>query len=153
MFPQGWHWPRLSTTGSSTAETTVYVATRDLVGYQLDDVTWAAGYFNGHPELVMRVVDTCPAGRNCIRTQTQDLTYPTIGLTSVSFNSSRHLLSSTLRLDPVVNSRAPVFHEMCHGLGGGFTPPGEASIHEFCNWEWRSLIFDEISRVYHDDPG
>jgi hypothetical protein len=158
MFPQGWHWPR---TGTNTTETVIYVAARyGLASHQLPYVTWAAGYYNSHPELAIRVVDRCPAGINCVVVSTLNLPYPVVGSTWVSTGSTPHLLGSGLRLDPDVGrnmsatqSRLTVFHEFCHALGGGFTPPGAASIHEFCNWKWRSLIFAEISRVYHNDPG
>jgi hypothetical protein len=153
MFPQGWHWPRL---GSNTTETIVYVQ-NDVVSYQGDDLAWATGYYNGHPELAIRLVDTCPAGVNCIVARTVDLAYPTVGLTGISIGADRHLLNSLMRLDPVVgaagmtefNTRLVFFHELCHAFGGGF---GE-DIHELCNWPYRAMIFDEIARVYHDDSG
>jgi hypothetical protein len=154
MFPQGWHWPRY---GTDTAQTHVYVQ-NDLVGYQSDDLGWTAGYYNGHPELAIHVVDVCPAGVNCIVARTVDLAYPTVGLTSVGCCSPvNHIGNSVLRLDPVIgaagttefNTRVTIFHEFCHALGGGF---GD-DIHELCNWAWRAAIFAEVARVYHDDPG
>lgn len=153
MFPQGWHWPRTIATGSPTNNVTVvYFAARyGLASYQLAPITWAAGYYNGHPELDIRVVDRCPAGRNCVLWRTEDLTYPVVGRTTISFNSFKHLLSATVMLDIGVDSRSVVFHEACHAFGGGFTPPGSPSIHELCNWAYRSLIFDEVARVYHAD--
>jgi hypothetical protein len=157
MFPQGWHWPR---SGANTIETVIYVQ-NDVAGYQGDYLAWTAGYYNGHPELAIRMVDTCPAGVNCIVARTQDLAYPTWGLTSVGCClPTNHVGNVVMRFDPllgtfgtVYSTRLIFFHEFCHALGGGFTPSGAASIHEFCNWEWRTLIFSEITRVYHDDPG
>ena len=151
MFPQGWHWPRL---GANKVETIVYVQ-NDVVGYQGDYLLWTVGYYNAHPELSIRMVDVCPTGVNCIVVRTVEIS-PNAGLTGVSIGADRHLLNSTMRLDPDVgrvgtasNTRMVFFHEFCHALGGGFRD----DIHALCNWAYRVLIFEEISRVYHDDPG
>jgi hypothetical protein len=151
MFPQGWHWPR---TGASTTVTVVYVQ-NDVASWQGDYLAWTTGYYNGHPELAIRLVDTCPAGVNCIRVVTQEIS-PSAGLTGISTGSSPHILTSLLRLDPdvgrvgtVFGTRLIFFHEFCHALGGGFRD----DIHHLCNWDWRASIFSEIARVYHDDHG
>lgn len=150
MFPQGWHWPRTSATGSATTTATVvYWATAGVAGYQLPAIAWAAGYYGKHPELDVRVVDRCPAGRNCVLWRTADLPYPVVGRTTISIGGSKHLVAASVVLDVGVDSRGVVFHEACHAFGGGF---GE-DVHQFCNWTHRELIVTEISRVYHDDPG
>jgi hypothetical protein len=157
MFPQGWHHPRtLARTGSSsTVETTIYVQ-NDVQTHQGPYVSWAVGYYSLHPELVLRMVDTCPVGKNCIRVWTEGNLGGNSALTGIGFDSSRHILDAWMRLDPSVgrlgtisSNRQILFHEFCHALGGGF---GDA-IHSLCNWPWRALIFQEISRVYHNDPG
>jgi hypothetical protein len=152
MFPQGWHWPRL---GSNTTETVVYVQ-NDVAGYQGPYLAFAASYYSLHPELAIRMVDTCPTGVNCVVARTENLAYPNVGLTWVSTGSTPHLLKSVLRLDPDVGrvgtisySKMLVFHEFCHALGGGFRD----DIHHLCNWAYRSAIFSGIARVYHNDPG
>lgn len=154
MFPQGWHWPRTAPTTASTIQTVVYVQ-NDVVGYQGPYLAWAATYYDSHPELALRMVDTCPAGVNCIKVRTEDLAYPNVGLTGVSIGGERHLLTSWMRLDLQVGSANTVswgkrvlFHEFCHALGGGFRD----DIHSYCNFEHRALIFSEITRVYHNDP-
>lgn len=161
MFPQGWHWARTAATGSSTTQTQIYVKD-DVVSYQRPYVAWIASVWNQHPELVVQTTDTMPpAGYNVIVIRTQDLPYPYVGLTSVGCCSAgNHIGNSTMRLDPVVGSaqtdaqsKNTIYHEFCHALGGGFTPPGGTDIHQFCNREYHALIWDEVTRLYHDDPG
>ena len=153
MFPQGWHWPRTTTSGSSTAETVVYWQ-NNAISTQASVIGWAAGYYNGHPELKIVVTTNCPLHSNCIRWQTGQNGG---GVTGIGIGADKHLLDAVVTLDDAVanntSGRLITFHEACHAFGGGFTPPGSASIHEFCNWYWRALIFSEISKVYHDDPG
>jgi hypothetical protein len=151
-WSQGWHWPRL---GPNTTATIVYVQ-NDVVGYQGDYLSWATNYYTGHPELIMRLVDTCPAGANCIVARTREI-FPYAGLTRIG-TSGKHILYAVLLLDPdvgrvgtVSGSRQVVFHEFCHALGGGFST--SEAIHRLCNWEFRDHTWSEISRVYHDDPG
>jgi hypothetical protein len=145
MFPQGWHWPR---TGADTVQTHVYW--QDDTAGQHDVLAWAGGYYNGHPELAIHLVDTCPNGVNCVIWRTG---VNGGGSTSISFNSSKHLLHATVTLDHLVTNdfggRLIVFHEGCHSFGGGFG----TDIHQLCNWAYRTMIFTEIARVYHDDPG
>ena len=152
MFPQGWHWPRTAATGSpTTTETVVYWAARyGLASYQLSVVQWTAGYYNAHAELKIVIVDSCPAGKNCVLWRTGQNRG---GSTSVSTGSSSHIIASTVTLDDQViydfSGRWVAFHEACHSFGGGF----RSDIHQFCDWEYRGNIFYEIARVYHDDPG
>jgi hypothetical protein len=154
-WPQGWHWARTPASGSSTTQTLVYWQ-NDVVGYQGPYVAEGARIYDSHPELTVRMVDTCPAGRHCIRWVTEDLAYPNVAITSVATGSGTHLAVATVRLDPDVGrnmsvefSKGVIFHEACHGYGGGF---GDGPIHEGCNH--KSLVWSEISRVYdHNHPG
>jgi hypothetical protein len=153
-WSQGWHWPRL---GTYTKQTVIYVQD-DVVSYQDYYLAWAASYYDGHPELIIRVVNTCPVGRNCVVARTQEIS-PYAGLTSVGCCSAgNHIGASVLRLDPdvgrvgtVSGSKQVVFHEFCHALGGGFS--SSEAIHGLCSWAYRGHTWEEISRVYHDDPG
>jgi hypothetical protein len=152
-FPQGWHWPRYTSTGSTTTQTLVYWQ-NDVVGYQGPYVAWAATVYDSHPELTVRMVDTCPAGRNCIVWRTGNNGG---GTTWISIGGSRHLMAATVTLDDgigrdgtILNSQKIVYHEACHAYGGGF---GDEAQHAMCNFEHRAHTLSDIGRVYHNDPG
>jgi hypothetical protein len=153
-WPQGFHQARTAASGSSTTQTLVYWQ-NDVVGYQGPYLAWGASLYDSHPELVVRLVDTCPAGRHCVRWVTQDLAYPNVALTGIAWDSSAHIVNAVVRLDPYVGhggtvdySKGVVRHEACHAFGGGF---GDQAVHEGCNN--LNLVWSEITRVFHDDPG
>jgi hypothetical protein len=153
-WSQGWHWPRYTSTGSTTTQTLIYWQ-NDVVGYQGDYLAWAANLYTSHPELIVRLVDTCPAGRNCVRWRTGNNVG---GLTSISVGAHGHILSALVTLDDgigrdgtVQGSRNVVAHEACHALGGGFST--SEAVHAMCNLSNLAHTWEEISRVYHDDPG
>jgi hypothetical protein len=160
-WPQGFHWARTASSGSSTTQTLVYWQ-NDVVGYQGPYLAYGANLLDSHPEITVRLVDTCPAGRHCIRIVTQDLAYPNVALTGIAWTSDNHIVNSLVRLDPLVGrdttveySKGVIRHEiLCHAMGGGFDNPNISSddwIHTSCND--LNLVWRELSRVYHDDPG
>lgn len=153
-FPQGWHWPRTfeaMAPSASTQQTVVYWAKGEAFRYQDPVIAWAAAVYDAHPELAIKLVDTCPAGRNCVVWDTGNNGG---GLTSVSIGSNRHLVAARVVLDDQVTDDATgrkiAYHEACHALGGGFT---DEAGHRMCNYENRAHNNADISAVYHDDPG
>lgn len=155
-WPQGWHYPRTAASGSNTVETQIYVQD-DVVWYQRPYVAWIARVWDQHPELVVHVTDTPPpAGYNRIRIVTGNNGG---GVTGISIGSNQHLIAATITLDDGVarddtdaQAKDIVYHEFCHGLGGGFDTATE-KVHAFCNREWHQVNWDDVTRVYHDDPG
>jgi len=154
-WPQGWHWPRTATSGSNTVETQIYVQS-NVVSYQRPYVAWIARVWDQHPELVVQVTDTPPpVGYNRIVIRTGNNRG---GVTSISWDSANHLVAATITLDDGVarddtdfQAKNIIYHEFCHALGGGW---GGDDIHQMCNrYPWHSHNWDEVSRVYHDDPG
>jgi hypothetical protein len=152
-FPQGFHFPRLASIGSSTTQTLVCFQ-NDLAGYQGPYMAYAASLLNDHPEVAVTTRDMCPTTMNRIIWRTREVS-PWWGLTNIAW-SGNHLVWSDIRLDPqgvgysgtVENSKRIVRHELCHAMGGGF---GTQAQHDLCS-DWRHT-FADIASVYHDDPG
>lgn len=153
-FPQGWHWPRThAATGSYSTQYTVVYFQNDAPAHQGWLIQGIADSLDAHRELLVRVVDTCPAGKNCVRWNAGDING---GVTSIAVGSNAHIVGAVVTLDEDLGlpgsytaSRDIGWHEgACHAFGGGFTD----AYHYLCNYPYRKHHMESISKYYHDDP-